>query len=459
MGEHAWAQCDRASTALLYYEDNANFFLPQTHNLMYNPDGIASGEFPLLSYFAAGLYTIFGPHEYLYRILVFIFSLSGFILGFFVCNRFIKHKIYVVMAACLWLFSPNLIYYSTGFLPDTFSLSLFMTAFYFLTRDYPSINRRNIAGFAAFSCLAVLEKSSTLFVYSAVCLPLLIMLFKTKSNMRSFLKNMLILCIPLLVAISWLVYSGWLQHIYPSVVFLLKPKLPSSLVELKQFFFSFRDRSENYYHYRFFILAAISLPSAFILLFRRQQFLLWSSICVFVAWCAFFILMSRQAWFHGYYHIPFQFMFFLLFLALFMGIDRFQPKKWMQTIILLLFLAFGWVNLHHNSRNFAALAFNTKFINNDWNTAEAALRAAGLKPEDKVLSYPDPSYNISLYLMNQRGWNAAPDYWDITIVDALKDCDYMVLADTNLLQRDCVKPFHGALIATHNSLFIYRIKK
>ena len=47
MGEHAWAQIDRASQALQYFQRNASFLLPQTHNIASNPSAVACGEFPL----------------------------------------------------------------------------------------------------------------------------------------------------------------------------------------------------------------------------------------------------------------------------------------------------------------------------------------------------------------------------------------------------------------------------
>ncbi|MBK7965050.1 MAG: hypothetical protein IPK10_07010 [Bacteroidetes bacterium] len=54
---HQWAQCDRASVALNYYQEDMNFFLPRVHNLD-NGSGITGLEFPFVNYAVAILYHI-----------------------------------------------------------------------------------------------------------------------------------------------------------------------------------------------------------------------------------------------------------------------------------------------------------------------------------------------------------------------------------------------------------------
>jgi len=67
-----------------------------------------------------------------------------------------------------------------------------------------------------------------------------------------------------------------------------------------------------------------------------------------------------------------------------------------------------------------------------------ALRAHGISREDKVLSIPDQSYNISLYLMDQKGFTLAREKLidDTTVIEPyLEKVSYVVLSDTNLLKE------------------------
>ena len=67
IGEHTWAQVDRAAVALNYYKNEASFFFPQTLRLNENPSGIEPGEFPLIPWLASVLYRIFGFDEFWFR--------------------------------------------------------------------------------------------------------------------------------------------------------------------------------------------------------------------------------------------------------------------------------------------------------------------------------------------------------------------------------------------------------
>ncbi len=459
MGDHAWAQCDRASVARCYYEYDMNFFRPATHNHMYNPTGIAAGEFPLLPYLAALLYHIVGPHEVIYRLLVMLSALIATILGFLLCRRFIRNSIFALMASLLWLISPNFIYYSSGFLPESLALCMGLAAFLFLTASFPVLTWKSITGFVICASLAALNKSSMLMVIYPVLLPLLIVMFRSAENKRRFVISSLLLLIPLLFAGAWIAYAGYLQREYHSYIFLLKPKLPETAGELKIYLNNFRERSQQYYSLAFFLLSALLLIPSWVMAPKKYRFAGLAALLLFLSWIAFFTLMSRQAWHHGYYHYPFQIMFMLIFLGFFAGLERFRIRKTPVIIIALVFLVFASWQSVQCAREFRTLAFNHGLIHPDWGKAEPALEKMGVTRQHQIASYPDVSYNISLYLMNRRGWNLAPDYRDDTFYDALSDCDFLVTADTAILDRPVVKHFIAGPAGTFRGLTVYRLNQ
>ena len=66
---HQWRQADCLSFTKNYYEEGVNFFSPKIH-FQGSTEGKALSEFPLINYSVAGLWKVFGEHEYLYRFLV-----------------------------------------------------------------------------------------------------------------------------------------------------------------------------------------------------------------------------------------------------------------------------------------------------------------------------------------------------------------------------------------------------
>lgn len=457
MGEHAWAQIDRASIALLFYQNDVGFFQPQTHNIALNSSGIAVGEFPLQSFFVSLLYNIFGFHEYLFRGTVLVSSLVGFVVAFVISNKFIANKWLSLIVSLGWILSPNLIYYSTGFLPDTFSLSLFVAGFYFLIKSYPEITHKNLLWFVGFSSLSLLEKSSAMFIYLPVCLGILLHLREQKCSYKTIVFRWSALIIPMLVSFCWIFYASYMQRKLQSNVFLLKPKFPLSLEDFVLILKQFAGKLLDFYPVFIYGLLLLSL---FYLILKIKSVPVFFTVIIFgsiVGWGVFFITLSRQAWFHGYYHIPFQ---FVVFVILFTAVLCYEKSSIQERIrkfhpfILILSFCFGVLSIN---KYFTERAYHYDLINKNWMDASIALDRFGIHKQSKIVSCNDKSYNISLYLMNRRGWNITNDSWDYFIEKALSECDFLVLTDESILSRNIVRQYVGPFVGRHGSLSIYRI--
>ena len=94
---HSSAQCQRASVALNYYEEDMNFFKPRVQKTV-NIDGesrITGLEFPIIYYTAAIFYKCFGFNEiYLKYISLFLCSI-GFIFYNLLVLKYIKNIILI----------------------------------------------------------------------------------------------------------------------------------------------------------------------------------------------------------------------------------------------------------------------------------------------------------------------------------------------------------------------------
>ena len=451
-GDHTWAQCDRTSLALNYFQFHYSLFAPHTHNLAYNPTGIAAGEFPLIPFLVSKLYKCFGFHEYLFRIFTLAFSLLGFVVAFMIAKRQLKSLSSQLTVSFVWLLSPNLIFYSTGFLPDTVALTFFILAFYFLQREENSSNK-NLFAFSVLSSVAVLLKSSVLFLVATVFVSLLIPAYK-KKQLKIVLVQLLWLLLPFLTCILWLFFARQSQQVYHSNIFKLSATSPQSFALAIGYCYTMLQNLPKVYPLPILILILCSLV---LLLrnFKATEFFHMFTLTAFIMWLTFFGLMMRNACYHGYYHLPFQFSVFAIFVSVFKIAEE---NKWGTKAApiyagLTFLLAFIFY-----ANTLGKISSATDFINKDWYSLENTLRNAGIKTSDRVFSANDASYNISLYCMNQRGWNCPSKVWDSYKIEALKNCDYAVLTDTSYLHESAIEKYFGKEITQYGSLHIYPIK-
>jgi hypothetical protein len=85
---HISAQCDRASIALNFYQEDMNILVPHIHNRM-RGTGIAAAEFPIIQYAVACIYKVAGFNDSYYRTLVMLLFSIGF---FFAWKISLKHN-------------------------------------------------------------------------------------------------------------------------------------------------------------------------------------------------------------------------------------------------------------------------------------------------------------------------------------------------------------------------------
>jgi len=110
---HNWRQCDGASLALNYYQEGMHFFRPQTH--MLNSDNNTTGysapsEIPILYYFVALLYKIFGYHEYIFRAVNLLIFYIGLFYLFKLADSILKDLFFATVVTVLIFSAPVLVY-------------------------------------------------------------------------------------------------------------------------------------------------------------------------------------------------------------------------------------------------------------------------------------------------------------------------------------------------------------
>lgn len=457
-GEHLWAQTDRASMALTYYMDDASFWLPRCHRATANPEGITAGEFPLIPYTVSLLYKTGGFHEVYYRLTTLCLSLAGFIFSWLLALRFIRQPLWAVVPALLWVSSPNIIYYSTGFLPDIPALSFLIIAVYILFSGTPNLRLRHFIGFGLFLSLAILLKISVL----CIALPVLLAAILSPSVLPITLRKQKIMLgiaiiIPVLLAAGWVYYARQLVAEYGISTFLLQPEPPQTWQEIRDGIHAISYSLDKYYmpEFRYIlpILTLIALP----FIRRGNRFLLLATVFIYLAFMAMFLLMFRKSPFHEYYWLPFQFgvFFHLCWLT----------DLWVRSRIPVWVHIISWIGCLVLINYNAVLA--ARNINGRWEKhkdrisvyydLENTLERQRISYDKRIFSFADPSYNITLYLMNRKGVAFYDNFVTDEVVEALRSCDYAVLSDTSVTEYPELKPYFYQRIDTHHNLVIYQL--
>jgi hypothetical protein len=101
-------------------------------------------------------------------------------------------------------------------------------------------------------------------------------------------------------------------------------------------------------------------------------------------------------------------------------------------------------------------------VNTNFYTIEEYNRSIGIKPNDLVISLPDNSINISLYLMNQRGYNNFINKLSdsTAIVDRINlGAKYLFVSDSSVFTWPHIQSFLKYPLGNYkNSISIFNLQ-
>lgn len=401
---HQWAQCDRASVAWNYYKGYADFFHPRVNNTD-NGTGITGLEFPVIQYFVSLLYRLFGFHEWLYRLTTLLIFTLGATSVFRLAQYFIKDNLSALLVMVMYVCSPLLTFYSCNFIPDIYSLSFAMVAWSLLVKysEHPadSLWRRWFIAMA----LACLIKPN-----SMIHLPVM-WLFLYRNGLWTWKKPLQFTGFFMAIAglsIAWYVYASWLSKTYHSEVFLLEMRPPKSWQEVQDVWTRVsEDWLERIYKKKILLLLLIG---GLVGMFIERPFknnLATYTVLMFLCAGAFLYVMFLQLSYHDYYFITmFPAIIFLIIFIMHVFKHRFGTKGSFLSLIILSFFIFSQARFTHGILAFAYQKNSWMYgspQNDVFFDADQLLTAAGIGPEDQVISVFDHTPDITLYLMGRKG--------------------------------------------------------
>lgn len=222
-GIHTWAQTDRLSLALNFYDYGFDFFTPRTSSLE-SIGGVTGVEFPLQAYLAALGGLVFGRGSIvtLFRLLDVAVTLLGFYYLFRLIFERTGHFVAGLVPGVFLLASPFFAFYAGGFLPDPFSLSLSFVGYYYWARFFESRHFPDLRVAVLVLGLAALIKTTTGLHLGAVAGITLLWSFLQPDRMtpRQRLEFLGLLAVVFGIVVAFFVHNQHLNETYQSGQFL-----------------------------------------------------------------------------------------------------------------------------------------------------------------------------------------------------------------------------------------------
>lgn len=480
---HKWRQSDCASIAMNYYQGGMKLFKPEVHNLTSKKgtSGAAfTSELPLYYYSIAFLYNIFGPHDYIYRIINTII----FLLGLFYLHKIVliisKDYWYSLIIPLLFFTSPVLVYYGNNFLTNTSALSFSVISWYHVVYYIQSKKKKHLWYFLLFSFLAASFKITALISFFAIGVVVLINGLGKRKNYITSRPWQLITGMALVVGLvfSWVLYAKNQNGINECYYFstktfpiwdLDKEGIMKVWNNIDKFWF------KQYFHSSMHILNLITFGFLLVKFNKIPVYLRVVFGMIFIQFISFIALQYWTFKDHDYYTIGlFIFPIYNLCLGLFLLKSEFnkvfQSKILKIALSILLIFNISYAKSQINERYAGWWNDISKF--NDLHTITPYLEAIGLDGSDTVIIVPDNSH-VSLYLINHKGWtnyieskfNKGDKYRfnsdSITIEESIEKgaSKLFVNGISNLYEKEYLQTFCSNLIAKYKDVLIFDLTK
>lgn len=473
-GMHQGAQCDRACVAWNYYSVSMNFFEPRVSEIR-GADGVAGLEFPVIQYSVALLYKVLGPHDWIYRAIMFILVSMGVFAAWKICSFFIQRELHRLLVTFGWYSSPVLGFYTNSFLPDPAALALSMLAIWFILRWLFGIEpKKSFRYYLFFITLAALIKVSFLIVHFSVFILLLSwrwlgreQTLKPETRLRHYLS----LLIPLIPVAAWYKYSSDLTARTWNTHFLQKANPAASVSEfIENTRYAFSTWGESLYTQGFLTALLVLFLLTVFMRFRHCYIPAMMGGLLLGGFAAAFILFNRQFRFHDYY--------FVLMMPGILFAYIFIQQVWLENrsvfigilpaVVLVGFWYFSVKNMFHASemleQRYTAgnYYFQNAFDNADKLPEMRTEINKHIPPGKTIVFAFDPTPNTGLYQLRRRGIRISRDFKPEMTASIIHDlnAEYLLVNDSTLWAGNFARHLNKKtqLLWNNNGLWVYGLK-
>lgn len=475
MGLHQWRQTDCTSLAANYAKHGMHFFEPQIHHVI-GGEGKAVAEFPVIYFFVALLYKVFGQHDFIFRLIDFLFLCAGLWSLFKMATFSLGDRLLGLLFTGFIFSSSVLAFYSISFVPDgpAFACAMIGWGMFFHFSQSGRMRHLNIS-LAAFTFAGLLKATTFMSVVVIGLLFLAEWLLKLRIKKEGKVFNQpawKVLAAGLgafLLMGIWYYWAIQYNKAHSSIYFSTRmwPFWEMETAEIKETF----DLMFNYWGNDYFwrkswpLIALISLvPLVFV---RKVPRLLGLVALGMLAGG----LVFMSAWFfafkdHDYYFIqviPALIFFMLAGLATLRNRFPNLRNSLLPALVMLVLVGFSARNTHkqYQKRFFPGGAHYTT-VNEALFGAATRLDSLGISREAKLICLPDYTPNASLYFLDRPGWTELyhedyqPEYTQ-QFINA--GADYLVISRASWLTHPGVQPFTQHPIDHWDEITVFDVRE
>jgi hypothetical protein len=474
-GLHDWRVADCASFAMTYYEGGMNFFEPRVYNDIAD-NSYAVGECPILYYAIACLYKIFGPHEIIFRIVVLLLFFTGLINLYKIVKRVAGDAYYSLIIPLFLFSSPLIMVFANNFLGDIPSLSFALIGWNYIIKYKDESRLKDFWISMIFFTLAGLLKLNSAISIIAIGAMFFMefsgwtMLNGNSKMFRHKLQNILGFAFSGILLLAWYRWAIGYNEKH-SASFLgtqAWPGWPIWEVSEINFLKSFRAYFNHLFHiYPYSTIILLFSLVAYIILNRKHlpafyfgNFVLMS-MGIVLFFCVFFVGIAENI----YYLINLMILPVFILLLSILILKNKSPHIFNSAGLKFILFGLLIMNVYY-----AKMKLNDYYHEGPWHWRmnenfykdEFAqfLKKTGIKEDDKVISLPDPTPDVTLYLMRRHGWSG----YNLAVIDSarINDCirkgaKYLVLNKPEMIFDPELSRFSDKYIANYNDIYIYRL--
>ncbi|MBN2635601.1 MAG: glycosyltransferase family 39 protein [Prolixibacteraceae bacterium] len=468
---HIWRQTNCLSLTQNYYQYNLPFFSPEMHNQF--PDnggsGKSVGEFPLIYYFVAQLWKIFGKHEWIFKLVQNLIMFFGLFALYGSLKQVLKNQFYAVFASLLLFTAPTFVYFGPNFLPDVPSLSFIFIAWFFVIKFLRDRKYYKLWLSALMFCLAMLLKITSAISFVALGGWVLFELLFIKRENQVFkfnVKHFIPFVLIVIPVIAWYLYVDHYNELHGGhfsfhgiwpVWTMDKVQFDRIIDALDKIYFK-----ELFYPVTQYITVGIWI---YLMVFIKK---LKPVYRYFIIVLPIGFLIQLLLWFqvlegHDYYMINLYIVFVAVWLVFLLKLK--DIKSHIKYIVYGLLVVFFSVNAIKCNKQ--ALDRYRGWMQDDYNRMKALISIEpsfekwGIEKEHKVIAINDFSINSSLYYMNRKGYTSFGS--DLTKPEVINNriengAKYLIVTDTTVLSQEYLKSFLKKEIGNYENVFVYDLQ-
>jgi hypothetical protein len=424
-GIHAWAQADRLSLAIKFYDNGMDFFKPATFNLM-SRDGVTGVEFPIQSYLAAAAGKALG-REYIsvaFRVINTLISIAGLSCLFVAVYKRTKDFLFSAITPVFLFCSPVFLYYTCNYLPDSASTSLLLIGFAYILNYFDDKKNTNlIKAFLWFTIAALIKTSAALYIMGFTGFVFLNQLIgEKKYAVKHYLPIIGTAIVSVSILAGYFIFSRHLNKEYgDSGVFMAKAK---PFVDMDKFNYFINHSLKDVWIKEYFVLpeylffAALFVPAFSYLRkdsFGKQQ--LYLLLVFLLGSLGVAYLMGMQLIGHDYYAIVIFFptITFALLIAVVVLYKQLKDTAALQSvkrgILASLILMYCFANYQIHQRLYPDYyPFNPGV---PWAAGgNNILDSLHISRQEKIAVFDDDPCNLALYYFDRMGHTIRPGDWN-----------------------------------------------